>query len=132
MRARTAERNWNAIWIRDGFATWWVLRRFPDEVEGLDKNTVLARAVWAASSAHSEDPSLARRARAWLRTRERFGEPLSDALACAALFALAVASTLAHGGEPKRSVRYARNWKDALAEARERNVPIVIHDQGFG
>jgi hypothetical protein len=33
--------------------------------------------------------------------------------------------------EPPTSVRYARSWDEAVAEAKLLNVPIVVHSHGF-
>jgi hypothetical protein len=56
------------------------------------------------------------------------------ALLCVSGFVAAIGAGAAIAGgkeEPKPSVRYARNWGDAVAEAKELNVPLVIHSHGF-
>ena len=55
---------------------------------------------------------------------------MTVALAVMALAALAVAA-YAKGGKPVKSVKYAKTWEAAVEEAKELNVPIVIHYHGY-
>ncbi|MCG3133036.1 MAG: hypothetical protein HMLKMBBP_00122 [Planctomycetes bacterium] len=49
-------------------------------------------------------------------------------LACMFVVGAAVAGK---GNEPVKSVRLAPSWESAIAEAKERNVPLVVHHHGF-
>ena len=50
----------------------------------------------------------------------------------AALLAVVASAALA-GGKPeaKPTVKFAPTWEAAVAEAKELNVPIVVHSHGF-
>lgn len=51
----------------------------------------------------------------------------------AALVALSGATAIAKDKKPdiKPSVAYAKTWEAAVKEAKELNVPIVVHSHGF-
>jgi hypothetical protein len=49
----------------------------------------------------------------------------------ALLVAGAAAAAIAGGDEPKESVTYAKSWEAAIAEAKDLNVPMVVHSHGF-
>jgi hypothetical protein len=48
-----------------------------------------------------------------------------------AVLAAGFGVALAGKDEIKPSVKFARTWDDAVAEARMLNVPIVVHSHGF-
>lgn len=54
-------------------------------------------------------------------------------LIASAAAVLAVVATVAVAGkdDPKPTVRSAKTWEAAVAEARDLNVPIVVHSHGF-
>ncbi|MEM7587292.1 MAG: hypothetical protein AAF560_28150 [Acidobacteriota bacterium] len=78
-------------WLRDGFALWWAGRsRSPGDPAELcsskdspDRRTLL-RALWASR----QQPLDAEVLRRWLRTRERHGEAVAEALAASGLWVL--------------------------------------------
>ena len=46
--------------------------------------------------------------------------------------AVALLASLASAGpKVKPSVRYAKSWEAAIAEAKLLNVPLVVHSHGF-
>ena len=51
---------------------------------------------------------------------------LITTLAVAMLTSLALA-----GPKVKESVNYSKSWKDAVAEAKLLNIPLVVHSHGF-
>lgn len=54
--------------------------------------------------------------------------------AATALLTLAAGAAIAGKGdkaEPKVTVRFAKTWDSALAEAKELNLPIMVHSHGF-
>ncbi|MCE9635062.1 MAG: hypothetical protein K8T90_05085 [Planctomycetes bacterium] len=59
---------------------------------------------------------------------------IATAAAVVAAFAtVAVETTAAAGGkpEPKPTAVFAKTWEAAVAEAKDLNVPIVVHSHGF-
>jgi len=52
---------------------------------------------------------------------------------CLLAVALALLSGLseARPEKPRKNLRYARSWDDAVEEAKALNVPIVVHRHGF-
>ena len=53
-------------------------------------------------------------------------------MAAAALLVVGVAAAaIAGGDEPKESVTYAKSWDAAIAEAKDMNLPVVVHNHGF-
>jgi hypothetical protein len=46
---------------------------------------------------------------------------------------LAAVATVAVAGkdEPKPTVKFAKTWEAAVQEAKDLNVPIVVHSHGF-
>jgi hypothetical protein len=54
-------------------------------------------------------------------------------IASAAALLAAVATVAAAGGkdEPKATVRFAKTWEAAVAEAKDLNLPLVVHSHGF-
>lgn len=50
----------------------------------------------------------------------------------AAALAVVGAAALAGGkDDPKPTVRFARTWEAAVAEAKELNLPLMVHSHGF-
>ena len=52
-------------------------------------------------------------------------------LAAAALAVLGMAALAGGKDKPKDTVQFARTWDKAVAEAKELNLPIVVHSHGF-
>jgi hypothetical protein len=48
-----------------------------------------------------------------------------------AFLALGLGAAAAGKDEPKPTVRFAKTWDGAVAEAKTLNVPIVVHSHGF-
>ena len=44
---------------------------------------------------------------------------------------LMLASVAMAGDKPNPTVKFAKNWKAAVEEAKTLNVPIVVHSHGF-
>ncbi|MCG3133092.1 MAG: hypothetical protein HMLKMBBP_00185 [Planctomycetes bacterium] len=54
--------------------------------------------------------------------------------AATALLTFAAGAALAGKGdkaEPKITVRFAKSWDTAVAEAKELNLPLIVHSHGF-
>lgn len=56
---------------------------------------------------------------------------LASALLAAGVGAVTLGEALAGKDEPKPTVRFAKTWDLAVAEAKTLNVPIVLHNHGF-
>lgn len=54
-------------------------------------------------------------------------------IASAAALLAAVATVATAGGKdgPKPTVRFAKTWEAAVAEAKELNLPLMVHSHGF-
>lgn len=54
-------------------------------------------------------------------------------LALTPVLALGLLAVAPRAGDPKvkDSVRYARNWDAAVAEAQLLNLPLIVHSHGF-
>ena len=53
------------------------------------------------------------------------------ATTAALLAAFATVALAGKSPEPKPTVEFARTWEAAVKEAKELNVPIVVHSHGF-
>jgi hypothetical protein len=56
---------------------------------------------------------------------------LASALVAAAFALLPSGDVLAGKDEPKPTVKFAKTWDAAVAEAKTLNLPIVVHSHGF-
>jgi len=56
---------------------------------------------------------------------------LTATLAAAAVAVLGVGALAGGKDKPKDTVRFARTWEAAVAEAKELNLPIMVHSHGF-